>query len=118
MDSLSLQKYLIGIGLPVATVYGDGSVMMYGGATAEQMTDAQTIATAFLATGQIPTTNALAIAQLKAQLAALDATAVRPLRAVVAGTATDTDKARLMAMETQAQALRGQIQQLMAPGAS
>lgn len=48
-------------------------------------------------------------APLLAQLDALDAKSVRPLRAVLAGTATDEDRAKLAAIEAQAAALRGRL---------
>lgn len=41
-----------------------------------------------------------------AQLDALDAKSIRPLRALLAGTGTDEDRAKLAAIEAQAQALR------------
>lgn len=43
---------------------------------------------------------------IKAQLAEIDRAAVRPIRAVLAGTATDEDRARLKDLEQQAEALR------------
>lgn len=46
------------------------------------------------------------IAAARSRLAALDAAAVRPLRAVVAGTATDADHTRLAEIEAEAQKLR------------
>lgn len=46
------------------------------------------------------------IAAARSRLAALDAAAVRPLRAVVAGTATDADHTRLADIEAEAQKLR------------
>ena len=52
------------------------------------------------------------IAELKQQLAELDLQAVRPLRAIAAGTATDEDKARLSEIESQAEMLRAEIAEL------
>lgn len=52
------------------------------------------------------------IAELKQQLAELDLQAVRPLRAIAAGTATDEDKSRLAEIEGQAEALRAEIANL------
>ena len=49
------------------------------------------------------------IAELKQQLAELDLQAVRPLRAIAAGTGTDEDKARLSEIESQAETLRAEI---------
>lgn len=46
------------------------------------------------------------IAAARSRLAELDAAAVRPLRAVVAGTATDADHTRLTEIEAEAQKLR------------
>lgn len=43
---------------------------------------------------------------IKAQLSEIDRAAVRPIRAVLAGTATDEDRARLEELERQAEALR------------
>ena len=52
------------------------------------------------------------ISKLKQQLSALDLQAVRPLRAIAAGTATDEDKSRLAEIEKQAEALRAEIANL------
>ena len=52
------------------------------------------------------------IAELKQQLAELDLQAVRPLRAIAAGTATDEDKSRLSEIESQAETLRSEIANL------
>ena len=52
------------------------------------------------------------IAELKQQLSALDLQAVRPLRAIAAGTATDEDKSRLAKIESKAEALRAEIANL------
>ena len=52
------------------------------------------------------------IAELIQQLAELDLQAVRPLRAIAAGTATDEDKSRLAEIEGQAEALRAEIANL------
>lgn len=52
------------------------------------------------------------IAELKQQLAELDLQAVRPLRAIAAGTATDEDKARLTEIELQVETLRAEIANL------
>ena len=49
---------------------------------------------------------------LKQQLAELDLQAVRPLRAIAAGTATDEDKSRLTEIELQAETLRSEIANL------
>lgn len=48
--------------------------------------------------------------RLREELAAVDAESARPLRAIVAGTATDEDRARLADLEARAQALREQLQ--------
>ena len=50
--------------------------------------------------------------EIKAELAAIDSQAVRPLRAIVAGTATDEDKARLAELETEADKLRAELDKL------
>lgn len=57
-------------------------------------------------------TNEQKIQCLKQQLSALDLQAVRPLRAIAAGTATDEDKSRLTEIEGQAEALRAEIANL------
>ena len=57
-------------------------------------------------------TNEQKIQCLKQQLAELDLQAVRPLRAIAAGTATDEDKSRLAEIEKQAEALRAEIAEL------
>lgn len=48
--------------------------------------------------------------RLREELAAVDAESARPLRAIVAGTATDEDRTRLADLEARAQALREQLQ--------
>lgn len=57
-------------------------------------------------------TNEQKIQCLKQQLAELDLQAVRPLRAIAAGTATDEDKSRLTEIELQAETLRAEIANL------
>ena len=52
------------------------------------------------------------IAEFKQQLAELDLQAVRPLRAIAAGTGTDEDKARLSEIESQAEMLRAEIAEM------
>lgn len=52
------------------------------------------------------------IAAARVRLAELDAAAVRPLRAVVAGTSTEADHTRLAEIETEAQMIRSQIADL------
>ena len=52
------------------------------------------------------------ISKLKQQLSELDLQAVRPLRAIAAGTATDEDKSRLAEIESKAEALRAEIAEL------
>ena len=49
-------------------------------------------------------------AEIYARLCELDLAAVRPLRALAAGTATDTDRERLAELEAQAAALRQELQ--------
>ena len=46
---------------------------------------------------------------VKAQLAEIDRAAVRPIRAILAGTATDEDRARLEELERQARNLRSEL---------
>lgn len=50
--------------------------------------------------------------QIYDELSALDMAAVRPLRAVVAGTATDEDKQKLKQLEQKAEALRAELAEL------
>lgn len=50
--------------------------------------------------------------EIRAELAEIDSQAVRPLRAIVAGTATDEDKARLTELEARADALRAELDKL------
>lgn len=52
------------------------------------------------------------IAQLQAQLDALDLKAIRALRAIQAGTGTEADSAKLAALEAQAEEIRKQIKEL------
>ena len=51
------------------------------------------------------------IFSLKNQLATIDMQTVRPMRAIIAGTATEEDRAKLAELETQAEELRKQIAQ-------
>lgn len=53
------------------------------------------------------------ISKLKQQLSALDLQAVRPLRAIAAGTATDEDKSRLAEIEIEVEKLRTQLSDLI-----
>lgn len=60
----------------------------------------------------VPTREELALVraeEIKAELAEIDSQAVRPLRAIVAGTATDEDRARLAELETRADKLRAEL---------
>lgn len=60
----------------------------------------------------IPSQEELALVraeEIKAELAEIDSLAVRPLRAIVAGTATDEDRARLAELEARADALRAEL---------
>lgn len=49
------------------------------------------------------------IAELKQQLNEIDSKSARSLRAIVAGTATDADRAYLAELERQAEEIRGQL---------
>ena len=53
------------------------------------------------------------ISDLKRQLTELDLKAVRPLRAIAAGTATDADKTKLMEIEIAVEDLRIQLSNLI-----
>ena len=57
-------------------------------------------------------TNVQQVQFLKRQLNELDLQAVRPLRAIAAGTATDEDKSRLAEIESKAEELRAEIAEL------
>lgn len=52
---------------------------------------------------------------LRAELAAIDAASARPLRAILVGSATDEDRARLTDLDEQAAALRVALAGLGAP---
>ena len=54
------------------------------------------------------------IAQLKYQLSTVDEKSARSMRAILAGTATDDDRAFLAQLETQAEDLRRKIKELEA----
>lgn len=56
--------------------------------------------------------NAKLVAELKIQLSSLDEKSSRSMRAILAGTATDDDRAFLANIETQAEAIRERIRQL------
>lgn len=49
------------------------------------------------------------IAEIKSRLGVIDALSARPLRAIIAGTATDVDKQKLTDLETEAQTLRAEL---------
>lgn len=53
--------------------------------------------------------NRLRAAEIKRRFAAIDRERIRPLAAVVAGTATNADKDKLAALEQEAQALREEL---------
>lgn len=52
------------------------------------------------------------VEEIKQQLVELDSLAVRPLRAVIAGTATDEDRDKLRDLEAQAAILRAELEEL------
>ncbi len=49
---------------------------------------------------------------VKAQLSAIDSATVRPIRAILAGAATDEDRARLAVLEQQAATLRARLKEV------
>lgn len=51
-------------------------------------------------------------AEINQQLVQIDAATTRPLRAVIAGTGTDIDTAKLTELETEAESLRGELKEL------
>lgn len=59
-----------------------------------------------------PSAAALRIAELLAKLESIDTQSARPLRAIVAGTATDDDRARLAELESMATAIRAELIQI------
>ncbi len=56
--------------------------------------------------------NRLRAAAIKRRFVAIDRERIRPLAAVVAGTGTDADTAKLAALEDEAQALRAELAEL------
>ena len=56
-----------------------------------------------------PVTPEQRITELKSQLAAIDLQAVRPMRAIVTGTATEEDREKLAQLEAQAEELRAEM---------
>ena len=54
------------------------------------------------------------IAEIKSRLGVIDTLSARPLRAVIAGTATDMDRQKLSDLETEAQTLRAELTALEA----
>ena len=65
--------------------------------------------------GEIPVTTAARAAEILVELAAIDAASARPLRAILVGSATDDDRARLAELDEQAAALRLELAALEAP---
>ncbi|MHA6478898.1 phage tail protein [Stutzerimonas sp. KH-1] len=57
-------------------------------------------------------------AELLAKLSAVDAASARPLRAILVGSATDADRARLTDLDSQATALRAELASLESPPAA
>ena len=53
-------------------------------------------------------------AEIYARLAAIDAEAIRPLRAIAAGTATTIDRGKIVALETEAAELRRELAEMPA----
>lgn len=65
--------------------------------------------------GAVPVSPAARRAELLTELAAIDAASARPLRAILVGSATDEDRARLTELDEQAAALRLELAALDAP---
>lgn len=57
-------------------------------------------------------------AEVLAELAAVDAASARPLRAILVGSATDEDRARLVELDEQAAVLRAELATLEPPPAA
>lgn len=62
-----------------------------------------------------PSATAQRIDELLAQLDSIDTQSARPLRAIVAGTATDDDRAKLAGLEAAAAAARTELATLQSP---
>ena len=56
--------------------------------------------------------NRLEAARIKRELSEIDKERIRPLAAIVAGTATETDTTKLSDLEAKAQALRAELAEL------
>ena len=54
------------------------------------------------------------IAEIKARLSAIDIDAIRPLRAIATGTATQFDTDKLASLDAEADALRAELKELLA----
>lgn len=65
--------------------------------------------------GEIPVSPEERRAELLGELGAIDAASARPLRAILVGSATDEDRARLTELDEQAAALRLELAALEAP---
>lgn len=67
---------------------------------------------------QVPSPEAVRKAEILAELAAIDAASARPLRAILVGSATEEDRARLTELDEQAAALRAELATLEPPPAA
>lgn len=65
-----------------------------------------------------PPVSAMRRAGILAELAAIDAASARPLRAILVGSATEEDRARLTELDEQAAALRAELATLEPPPAA
>lgn len=67
---------------------------------------------------EVPSLSSVRRAEILAELAAIDAASARPLRAILVGSATDEDRARLTELDEQAAALRAELAALEPPPAA
>lgn len=100
--------------------YRDGldpipSGMILDGDTLRPMTRAEMVAAGTLTQEEADALDKQdRITAIKSRLSAIDTESARPLRAVIAGTATDADRKKLTNLETEAQTLRAELKTLEA----
>ncbi len=89
--------------------------MVLNGDTLRPMTRAEMVAAGTLTQAEADALDKQdRITAIKSRLSAIDAESARPLRAVIAGTATDADRQKLTNLETEAQTLRAELTALEA----
>lgn len=90
---------------------------LMAGQSAGQVIDFDAAGRPFLSDRPAPSSEQLAAirrAEILAELAAIDTASARPLRAILVGSATDADRARLTELDDQAAALRAELATLSA----